>query len=304
MNNSSKVFMAFASGSESTESVAVKRYIGVAPVFVRGVNPSKAELEKLYDTEIEKDPEYTGVFNRDGKEVPYVRIDFIVETDPEKSEGIEAITKASYFLNKEFRYNGDKTKVQVINKYGETTWLLIDDAKNGVIPQNLSWFEPADFRPAYVGEEELTAFLKAYLGVPNKSYRDRNGVVHEIENKEDAEARLDKIANYFSGDISELKSIMSLQPNNKVKFAFGVKTTDDNRMYQDLYIQKPLKNGVTNYDYLAKEIASRKSAGGYPNTVFEVCPLKEFTLEPTDFTKKSENKGSESTIDESEWFKA
>ena len=50
MNKTNKLFMAFATGKESTESNGVKRYIGVAPVFVLAVNPSKAELEKLYDT--------------------------------------------------------------------------------------------------------------------------------------------------------------------------------------------------------------------------------------------------------------
>ena len=60
MNNSktNKLFMAFATGKESTEGNVVKRYIGVAPVFVLAVNPSKAELEKLYDTELENAPEY------------------------------------------------------------------------------------------------------------------------------------------------------------------------------------------------------------------------------------------------------
>ena len=45
-------FMAVAAGRESTEGSAVKRYIGVAPVFVLTVNPSKEELEKIYGVEI------------------------------------------------------------------------------------------------------------------------------------------------------------------------------------------------------------------------------------------------------------
>ena len=50
-------FMAFAKGAESKEGNAVKRYIGVAPVFVLAVNTSKTELEKLYNTQLENDPE-------------------------------------------------------------------------------------------------------------------------------------------------------------------------------------------------------------------------------------------------------
>lgn len=302
MKNSSKVFMAFAAGSESTEAVAVKRYMGIAPVFVKGVNLNKDELEALYGTSLEKEPEYTGVRESNGLEIPYIRIDFIVETDPERANGIEMRTKVSYFLSKEFRYNGDKTKVQVINKYGETTWLTLADAKNGTIPQNLSWFEPADMRPAYVGEEDLTAFLKAYLGVPNKSYRDRQGIVHEIPNKADAEARLDNIAEYFKGNVNEIKTIIKMQPTNKIKFAFGVKVTDDNNIYQDVYIQRPLKNGVSNYSYLEKDIASRQNAGAYANTTFETGPLREYSLEPTTFAATPQ--ATKGTEDVTEWFSA
>ena len=53
-------FMAFSKGTVSTEGNVVKRYVGVAPVFVLAVNPDKAELEKLYNTQLENDPEYLG----------------------------------------------------------------------------------------------------------------------------------------------------------------------------------------------------------------------------------------------------
>lgn len=300
MTNSSKVFMAFASGSESTESQAIKRYIGIAPVFIKAVNPTKEELEALYGNTLDKDPEYIGVRQTDNGDVAFLRLDFIVATDPEKCGGIELVTKVSYFLNKEFRYNGDKTKVQVINKYGETTWLTIDDAKNKVIPKNLSWFDPAEIRPAYIGEEDVTSLLKAYLGIPNKSWKDKQGVVHEIDNASDAEARLDNIASFFTGNVKELQTIIGMQPKNRVKLAFGVKTTEDNRMYQDVYTQRPLKNGISNYSYLEKDIASRQAAGGYPSTVFSVAPLAEFNVEPTAFATP-QAKGTEDVTD---WFNA
>jgi hypothetical protein len=36
--------MAFASGKQTTDGASVARYIGVAPVYVLGVNPTKTEL--------------------------------------------------------------------------------------------------------------------------------------------------------------------------------------------------------------------------------------------------------------------
>lgn len=288
---SNKVFMAFSKGKESTEGSVVKRYIGVAPVFVLGVNPSKFELEKLYGIELENAPEYlteTEIGQEGDKhKVPQVRIDFIVQTDPEKCNGIDMKTKVSFFLAKEVRYNRDGTKVQVINKYGETTWLPIENAKAGTVPESLSWFEPADFRPAFIGEEELTAFIKAYLNIPNKSYRKKNGEVVEIPNKADAEARLDKVQDYFKGDFSELRNVIALQPKNKVKCMFGVKTTDDNKQYQAVYTQKFLKNNVTDYSKLDEELQERKANGAYPNVEFSICDLKEYVVEPTDFNAGS-----------------
>ena len=293
MNKTNKLFMAFATGKESTESNGVKRYIGVAPVFVLAVNPSKAELEKLYDTELENAPEYVGEteLGQEGSKykVPQVRLDFIVQTDPEKSNGIDMKTKVSFFLAKEVRYNRDGSKVQVINKYGETTWLPIEDAKAGRVPESLSWFEPADFRPAFIGEEELTGFIKAYLNIPNKSYRKKNGEVVELKDKSEAEARLDKIQDYFKGDFSELRNVIALQPKNKVKCMFGVRTTDDNKQYQAVYTQKFLKNNITDYSKLDEELQERKTAGAYPTTEFSVCDLKEYTVESTDFSGRADN---------------
>lgn len=282
-----KLFMAFATGKESTEGSVVKRYIGVGPVFVLGVNPNKAELEKLYGIELENAPEYlteTEVGQEGAKvKVPQVRIDFIVQTDPEKCNGIDMKTKVSFFLAKEVRYNRDGTKVQVINKYGETTWLPIENAKAGTVPETLSWFEPADFRPALIGEEELTGFIKAYLNIPNKSYRKKNGEVVEIPNKADAEARLDKVQDYFKGDFSELRNVIALQPKNKVKCMFGVKTNDEGKQYQAVYTQKFLKNNVTDYSKLDEEMQERKANGAYPSTEFSVCDLKEYVVESTSF---------------------
>ena len=294
-NKTNKLFMAFATGKESTEGVAVKRYIGVAPVYVLAVNPNKAELEKIYNTDLENAPEYVGEaeIGQEGnkKKVSQVRLDFIVQTDPEKCNGIEMKTKVSFFIKKEWRYNRDETKVQVINKYGETTWLPIENAKNGTVPESLSWFEAADFRPAYIGEEELTAFIKAYLNIPNKSYRKKDGTVVELKDKSEAEARLDKIADYFKGDFSELRNVIALQPKNKVKCMFGVRTTDENKQYQAVYTQKFLKNNVTDYSKLDEELQERKANGAYPDTEFSICDLKEYSVESTEFATTTEDDG-------------
>lgn len=126
----------------------------------------------------------------------------------------------------------------------------------------------------------------------------------ELPNKADAEARLDKIENYFKGDYSELKEAISLQPKNRVKGLFGVRTTEDGKQYQAAYVQKFLKNSVADYSKLDEELQNRKAAGAYPTTEFEVCDLKEYTIEPTDFNNDLTQTGSpfDMPMQPSPWF--
>ena len=274
--------MAIAKGNKSTEGNSIKRYIGVAPVFVLAVNPNKQELEKLYDTQLENDPEYLSEIELDGKKVPNVRIDFIVKTDS-KVCNIEFTTKIPFFIRKEYRYNRDKTKVQVIDKYGRTAWVTVEQAKNKEIPI-CSNGQPAnidkDYRPCFIGEEEITNFIRTYLNIPSvMKYVNNTWIM--VDHPEDCEVRLDNILEYFKGNFKELKEILTFQPNNKVKALFGVKTTDDNKQYQSVYTQMFLRNNVSDYSKLDKNLQERLAAGAYPTTEFSVENLREYTVEST-----------------------
>ena len=291
--NTGKIFMAFAKGTESTDGAIVKRYTGVAPCYVVGVNPNKKELEEIYGTTVENEPEYRSSVEVDGRKVENVRIDFIVKTEPEANNGIEMTSKVALFLRKEYRYNKDKTKVQVIDKYGRTAWVTVEQAKAKEIPvyangpANLD----ADYRPCFVGEEELTNFIKAYLNIPNvMKYVDNKWVM--VDNPADCVARLDNIDKYFSGNYDELRDVIALQPKNRVKILFGVKTNDEGKQYQAVFTQMFLKNGVRDYSKLEKELADRKAAGAYPTTEFTVGELKEYNPQPTSFAAPAENVGN------------
>lgn len=281
-------FMAISKGTKSTEGNVVKRYIGVAPVFVLSVNPNKEELEKLYNTQLENAPEYLSEIEvgEDRHKVPNVRIDFIVKTNAEKCNGIDFTTKVSFFIRKEARVNREGSKVQVIDKYGRTAWVTKEQYKNKEIPVYANG--PAnidkDYRACFHGEEELTNFIRAYLGIPNvmKYIKDESKWIM-VEHPEECEVRLEHIEDYFKGDFSELREAIALQPTNKVKVLFGVKTTDDNKQYQAIYTQMFLMNKVTNYSKLDEDLQKRKAAGAYPTTEFTVCDLKEYTVEATDF---------------------
>ena len=286
--------MAFGKAQESKEAPEIKRYTGVGSVFVLGVNPTKAELEKLYERELDKDPEY--ITEKDG--VISARIDFIIKTDTAAkcNNNIELITKLSMFIKKEYRYNKDKTKVQVIDKYGRTAWVTVEQAKNHEIPV-YSNGKPAnldkDYRPAYNGEEVITNFLKTFLGIPNVEKWVKNEetgkreVVGLVDNPQDCECRLEHIEDYFKGKFSEIRDAISLMPNNKIKVLFGVRTTDEGKQYQDIYTRMFLNNATNSYDKLSQDVQNNKDNGAYPNTEFVIADLQEYTVEATNFNNIS-----------------
>lgn len=288
------IFMAVSKGAASTEPTEVKRYYGVAPIFVVGVNPNKAELGKFYGREITEDPIYVGTTKigpQDNQaEVPQIRLDFMVKTDAEKC-GIELLSKVTIYVAKAFKYNKDGSKVKVIDKYGRTAWATIEEAKAKTVPQYKSGpaHLDADYRPCYIGEDELTEFIINYLNIPSvERYNNDTKSFVMSSTPEESEARLDKVESYFSGDISELKEIIALQPNNKVKVMFGVKTTEENKQYQTVFTHMFLKNHVSDYTRLFKEVKQSQDNGAYGSVTFFEGLLKEYTIEPTPVSAPTE----------------
>lgn len=289
--------MAFASGQKSGEALEIKRYTGVGSFYVLAVNPSKEELEKFYERELDNAPQYVGEaeVGPEGNKVkvPQVRIDFIIKADPERykeSDGkpLNLITKQSFFLRKCFKYNKDGDKTQVIDKYGNTAWVTLEELKNHSIPvynngpANIS----SEYRQAIDGEDLLIQFLIAYLNMPSclDYHKDTNSFSLKSEDKlKECEAILEHIDDYFKGNIKELRDIISYQPDNKVKILLGVRTTSDGKQFQTTFGRMFLKNAVSNYSKLDKEVQSTKNGGGLSDTEFEVAELHEYVVASTQF---------------------
>lgn len=273
--NTSYCFLTVGKTRQSSEAFENKKYIGVGSSYVLAVNPTKKELESLYGHEVANEPEYV-VAN---SEVPTIRIDFIVKTDPEQCNGIDTINKATFFLSDEQSYNSDKTKVQVIDDYGNSTWAYIEDAKMGKkIQHNGKDAKIAPkYRPAYRGEVDLIDFLKAYLGVEDVFNYVNGSWVMKDGNLDDYRFSLEHIKDYFKGNVSELKEALTLQPNNKVKFLYGVRTSDRGQ-FQTIATRSGfvLRNNAGNngFSRLEKQVASLNSS----STEYEVCPLREYTM--------------------------
>lgn len=287
--------------SKGTERIAEqkqnKNYMGIAISKILAINPTKQELEVIYGTPQEKEPEY--VIKKDDGSIQ-VRIDFVLQIDEnlhKDSEGnpINKIYRKSIFLNNTPRKNSEGTKVQVIDKYGRTAWVTSDEYKAKAIPTYANG--PAnldsDYRACRAGEELLTANLVTYLGIPSPMKFDKNQNKWYLKSEEElvnCEARLDRIDDYFKGDFTELKQILSYQPKNRVKILVGRRATSDGAIYPEIF-DSFLSIYATNDSYnkmWGQEISRRKAAGGLQSSEFSLCPFKEIVVTPTNFIEDNE----------------
>ena len=272
----------------SSQGGEFKRFVGVGSFRVLGVNPTKEEMEKFFGREVQKEPEYLKdkVDENDGnKAYKQLRVSFLVLADKEYEDGKpikenaalpeELKLTANFFIDSRYNYNRDKTKVQVIDKYGRTAWVTIDQCKNHQIPvySNGPARLDADYRPAFRGEEELTQFILNYLNVtPIDTYNNNTGQWVTNPHPEDCEGQLAKIKNYFTGDVSELKEFCTYMPSNHVKLLVGVQTDNQGRQFMSVYTRTSLRNGARSYTRLKDEIDGSQSST-IKNTVFSNDPI-------------------------------
>lgn len=283
--NNRIALMAIASGGETTEYASSKKYTGIAACTLLAVNPNKDELSKIFASDngpanIEKEPEYTGT---DGSGVDYIRIDLYMQTIPEKSNGIKTVIKIGYFIRNTKRFNRDNSKLQVINAYGDSTWLTQAQFDAKTPPETMPNYQMKNVRPAFAGEEEFVKFLKRFLVIPAYSYKKGDGTIVTVADSATAECQLGAISEYFKGNISEIKTPLMARKGNKIKFLFGVKTTAENKSYQDCFIQMPVGFSTSNYDKLIEAMMKRKEDNAFQNTDFGTSPFifQEWTLTPT-----------------------
>lgn len=292
--------MAIAKGTESKETQEFKRYIGVCPVFIKAVNPDKKEHESLFNTTLDEAPKYVDTKeDQSGNTYKNAKIAIVLQPDVEKIGFEMPLVTMALFLQDRPR-GATSGKTQVIDKYGRTAWATADELAAHAIPMYANG--PADidkdYRPAYVGEEELMEFVKAYLCIPSVTTWDaesRKMVPNTKVKPEECECRFDNLDKVFKGDFSEIKDALGFQPTNKVKVLLGVRTdTESGRLYQSVYTRKFLKNSASNFSSLDKEIQEMiKNAaknGRTLNTEYDVAPVHEYVVSATTF-QPSESSG-------------
>ena len=282
-------FLAIGETQKSKEASegGFKRYIGLGSSNVLAVNPSKEKLDELMGYVSQNEPEYVKE-TEEGKEA---HIHVIVKTDPESNNGIEIVSRLMFTLRATPAYNRDKTKVEVLDRYGNHTWMDAEDAKNGkpaLLPSGNPNKLDTKYRIACAGETDLVDFLKAFLCVPD-AFNYVNGVWVKRDNAETGICELENVKDYFKGDFSEIRDAIALQPNNKVKLLYGIRTTDEGKQYQVIASKGGLilpnsANGKA-IERLQRNLVSAKQGGAFRNVEFRIQELQEYTVEPTNLEK-------------------
>ena len=289
--------MAISRGNASKEAQEFKRFIGVCPVFVKAVNPNKAEHEKLFNTTLEEAPVYVqDKEDNDGNSYKNVRISVVLQPDIEKIGFNMPLVTMPLFITNQKQHGANSGKYQVVDKYGRFAWATEAEISAKEIPTNSNGKKADisnDYRIAYVGEEDLTNFIRVFLCIPSITKWDNNEkcmVPNTDVKPEECECRLDieTFEKFFKGDFSEIKDILGFQPTNKVKVCLGVRTDANGKLFQSVYTKKFISNAATNYSSLDKalqaDIAYATTHNKALSTEYSAKAVHEYSVTPTTFT--------------------
>lgn len=184
------------------------KYVGLFNAFVVAVNPTKEELGKLLNTNIEKDLEYAGVNDQTGAKK--LTVSFWLK---EEQNG----NLFNVRFNVEDTVVESKTgKTQFINSIGATSYAIDKSAVPDFITAN-----GREVRPAKKGEELLYKFLRAWLS--NLNYED-----------ESTELMMNW-KQLISGKTTEIRDAIDNFKNQTVCCLATVRTADDGKEYQAVY---------------------------------------------------------------------
>ena len=289
--------MAISKGNASKEAQEFKRFIGVCPVFVKAVNPNKAEHEKLFNTTLEEAPVYVqDKEDSDGNSYKNVRISVVLQPDTEKIGFDMPLVTMPLFITNQKQHGTNSGKYQVVDKYGRFAWATEAEISAKEIPTYSNGKKADisnDYRIAYVGEEDLTNFIRVFLCIPSITKWDNNEkcmVPNTDVKPEECECRLDieTFEKFFKGDFSDIKDILGFQPTNKVKVCLGVRTDANGKLFQSVYTKKFISNAATNYSSLDKalqaDIAYATTHNKALSTEYSAKAVHEYSVTPTTFT--------------------
>ena len=278
-NFKSSINMALSAGKQTTEGNNFKMYVGLTPIGCKLVCPTKEQLSQLIGREWTKDMNYLKT-NEQG--VKQINITFPMTVDTKvNGEEVHLMILQNISLWNAPRYKQDGSKFQVVDKWGNFAWATEEEFNNHIVPTSASGkklkIDASTWRRAYRGEENLMKFLKPRLNITDAfEYKNDEWVLKA--DTTGCECRLDEVAKYFDGNVSEIQNALNCMPENKVK---GFVYVDE---YEDKHRQAIAREYVNlasnKYGDLEKEIENINSNKG---TTFALCEFQEYKVESTQF---------------------
>ena len=231
-------------------------YVGVASCTVMAINPTKEEIAKIYGTTPDKvkDPVYlkedveVTTANGENKQGKEVTISVFLKTV--QNYNSKPIIKSLNFKIKEGAFISQSGKHQVIDEYGNSSWVTAEQFKNKEVPtytskdgETVKFDIYPKYRHAYKGETNLIEFIKNWLGLPQAYTKiwDNNQkkfTSTDWKSGEELEAAACSISieewkEIFKGNYNMLRSLVKGREAFQVKIVFGL-SEKDGKQYQTI----------------------------------------------------------------------
>jgi len=134
------------------ENKEFAKKVGLFEANVVAINPTIEEYSDILGMELKEDSKATEYLSKNSDGNTILRVDVWLEEIKNKDK-----FKVTFFLENKVKENKDQTKKQYINTVGMCSW--------AADPNELAeWFTKREYRPAFVGEEDLYNFLRTWLG--------------------------------------------------------------------------------------------------------------------------------------------
>lgn len=197
---------------EQTSFPESTKKVGLFEAKVIAVNPDTEEYKELLNIDLKEDSKATEYLGKSQDGNTTLRVDFWLEEVKSKDR-----FKVTFFLENKEKYNKDQTKKQYINNIGMCSWA--DD------PNNLQeWFTKREFRPSFVGEEDLYNFMRTWLS--DLDYRDAETTL-QLEWKK-----------LMNGNVRDLKQQINGEWSTNIVALATIKSVikdDETKEYQNIY---------------------------------------------------------------------
>ena len=216
-----------ANSSEKKVVQETKLYTGLTNMKVVAINPSKAEMEALGYR-----PQADPVYLSDDNNVKKIRVDFYLA-----HKTVNVRTKVAIWIENRPRISQDGSKAEWINNYGRSAWGTPDAP-----PDKLKWFDTTTARVAKVGESDLHNFLINWLNIAPTD-----------------EAKLDHFDALFTGNLTELKTLLKANSENEIRVLLAVKEGKYPTVYNGYFDRATNKRNT----YWESHI-KRQAETGYP----------------------------------------